>query len=121
MMYSIQLLRTKNRMRSIYGMYFGTIKMMSIRRRSCKLVDDNAKSNDKLDVENVPERVRPPRIAVIQQQKVLCVLQMQKIEWVPLDDTNYNNIEDVHAVSNPEAGTPLFDLTTENIDDLCDS
>ena len=108
-------------MSSIYGMYFGTIKMNSMHCRSCKLVDDNAESNDTQDVENVAERVRPLRIAVIQQQQALCVLQMQKIEWMSLDDIKYDNIEDVHVESDPEVGTPLFDPTTENVDNLCDS
>ena len=47
----------KNLMRSIYGMYFSTIKMMSMHHRSYMLVDDNAESNNTLDVENVAERV----------------------------------------------------------------
>ena len=47
----------KNLMRSICGMYFSTIKMMSMHHRSCMLVDDNAESNNTLDVENVAERV----------------------------------------------------------------
>ena len=50
----------KNWMCSICGMYFGTIKMMSMHCRSCNHVDNNAESNDILDVEkNVAERVRP--------------------------------------------------------------
>ena len=46
---------------------------------------------------------------------------MQKIEWMSLDDIKYDNIEDVHVESDPEIGTPLFDPTTENVDNLCDS
>ena len=44
-------------------MYFGTIKMMSMHRRSCKGADNNTENNDKSDVEeNVGERVKPLRI-----------------------------------------------------------
>ena len=112
----------KNRMCSICGMYFGTIKMMSMHRRSCKHVDDNADSNDTLDLEeNVAERVRPFRIASIRQQEVLCVLQMQEMERMSLHDIEYDNIEDVPVGKDPEVGTPLFDPTTENADDACDS
>ena len=46
---------------------------------------------------------------------------MQKIEWMSLDDINYGNIENVPAVNDPEVRTPLFDPTTENVDDVCDS
>ena len=38
----------KNWKCSISGMYFGTIKMMSMHRQSCKQVDDNAESNNTL-------------------------------------------------------------------------
>ena len=59
----------KNRMRSICGMYFATIKMILMHHRFCKHVHDNAESNDTLDVEeNVAERVRPLRIAVIRKR-----------------------------------------------------
>ena len=77
-------------------MYFGTIKMMSKHCWSCMHVDDNTESKDTLDVEqNVAERVRPLRIAAIWQQETLCVLEMQEIEWMALDDTEYGNTEDV--------------------------
>ena len=46
---------------------------------------------------------------------------MQKIEWMSLDDINYDNIEDVPAVNDSEVRTSLFDPTTENVDDVCDS
>ena len=95
---------------------------MPMHRRSCKHVDDNAESNGTLDVvKNVAERVRTLRIAVIRQQDVLYVLQMQKMESMCLDDIEYNNIEDVPVVKDPEVGTPLFDPTTKNVDDACDS
>ena len=77
------------------------------------LVDDNAESSNTLDVENVAERVI--------SRWTLCILQMQKIEWMSLDDINYDNIEDVPAVNDPEVRTPLFDPTTENVDDVSDS
>ena len=40
---------------------------------------------------------------------------MQKMEWMSLDDIEYDNIEDVPVVKNPEVGTPLFDPTMENM------
>ena len=105
----------KNRMCSICGMHFGTIKMISIHRQSCKRVDDNTESNGTLDVvENVAERVRPLPIAGIRQQEVLCILQMREMEWMSLDDIKYDNIEDVPVAKDPEVETPLFDTTTEN-------
>ena len=98
-------------------MYFGTIKMMSRHRRSC-----NVESNDTLDVEeNVAERLRPLRIAAIRQQEVLCVLQIQEMEWMFLDDIEYGNIEDVLVAKDPEVKILLFDPTTENADHACDS
>ena len=73
-------------------------------------VDDNTESSDTLDAEeNVAE------------QEVLCVLQMQEMEWMFLDDIEYDNIEDVPVVKDPEVRTPLFDPTTENVDDARDS
>ena len=38
-----------------------------------------------------------------------------------LDDIEYDNIEDVPVVKDPEVRTPLFDPTTENVDDARDS
>ena len=38
---------------------------------------------------------------------------MQEMEWMSLDETEYDNIEEV--------GTHLFDPTTRNVDDACDS
>ena len=47
---------------------------MSMHRQPCKDVDNNAESNNTLDVEkNVAERVRPLRIAAMQQQEALCL------------------------------------------------
>ena len=40
---------------------------------------------------------------------------MQKMGWMSLDDIEYDNIEDVPVVKNPEVGTPLFDPTMENM------
>ena len=57
----------------------------------------------------------------IAEQEALCVLQMQKMEWMSLDDTEYDNIEDVLVVKDPEVGNPLLDPTTENVDDARDS
>ena len=77
--------------------------------------------NNTLDVEeNIAERVRWLGIAAIQQQEALCVLQMQEMEWICLDEIEYNNIKDVSAVNDPEVRTPLFDPITENVDDACD-
>ena len=38
-----------------------------------------------------------------------------------LDETECDNIEDVPFVKDPEVGTHLFDPTTGNVDDACDS
>ena len=56
----------KNQMCLICWMYFGTIKVMPMHCRLFKHVDDNAESNETLDVEeNVTERVRPLQIGTI--------------------------------------------------------
>ena len=66
---------------SVCGMYFFTIKVMSMHHRYCKHVEDKAESSDTLDVgEKIAEIVIPLRIASIRQQKTLCVLQMQEME-----------------------------------------
>ena len=95
----------------ICRLYFGTIKMMSNHRQSCRGIDDSVENNDASDVEKVTERVRPLRIAAIRQQKALCVLRMQQIEWISLDDIECGNKEDVPAVKNPVVANPLFDAT----------
>ena len=46
---------------------------------------------------------------------------MQEMEWMSLDETEYDNIEDVPFVKGLEVRTHLFDPTTENVDDACDS
>ena len=46
---------------------------------------------------------------------------MQEMEWVSLYDIEYNNIEDIPVVKDPELGTSLFEPITENVDDACDS
>ena len=43
------------------------------------------------------------------------------MEWMSLDDIEYDNIEDVPVVKDAEVGTPLFDPATENVNDACDS
>ena len=104
-------------------MCFGTIKMMSKHRRSCNHVDDNTVSSDTLCgvEENVAERVRPLLIAAIRQQEAVCVLQMQEMEWMSLDNIEYDNIKDVPVLKDAEVGTPLFGPTKENVDDACDN
>ena len=47
-------------------------------------------------------------------------MQMQEMEWICLDEIEYNNIKDVSAVNDPEVRTPLFDPITENVGDACD-
>ena len=61
--------------------------MMSNNFQSCRRVDDNAESNDPSDVENVAKRVRLLQTAAIRQREALCVLWMQEMEWISLDDT----------------------------------
>ena len=95
--------------------FFGTIKMISNHRQSCRRVDNNAKSNDTSVVENFAERVRALRNAAIRQREVLCVFWMQEMEWMFLDGIQYNNIVDVPVVKSPVAGTPLFHPSTENV------
>ena len=46
---------------------------------------------------------------------------MQEMKWMSLDDIEYDNIEDVPVAKYLEVGTSLFDPTTENVDDVCDS
>ena len=57
---------------------------------------------------------------LLRSENCVCVLQMQEMEWMSLDDIEYDNIEDVHVVKDPKVGTPLFDPTTKNAD-ACDS
>lgn len=85
--------------------------------RYCKHVEDKAESSNTLDVgENIAEIVIPLRIASIRQQKTLCVLQMQEMEWMYMDGIEYNNIEDVPVVKHSVVRTPVFDPITENLD-----
>ena len=45
----------------------------------------------------------------------ICILLKQKMEWMSLDDIEYDNIEDVSVVKDPAIKEiPLFDPTTEN-------
>ena len=46
---------------------------------------------------------------------------MQSMEWMYLDDIEYNNIEDVHVVKDPVVRIPLYDPTTENVVNAGDS
>ena len=46
---------------------------------------------------------------------------MQEMEWMSLDNIEYDNIKDVPVLKDAEVGTPLFDPTKENVDDACDN
>ena len=97
-------------------MYFGTIKAMSVHRRSCS--DDNdAKSEEASDAEEgvASERVRHLRMGAIRQREALCVMQMQEMEWMSLDDIEYGDLEGILVVNDHEVGTPLFNTSTENL------
>ena len=97
----------KKRMCAQCGMYFCTVKAMPVHRRSCS--DDNdAKSEEASDSCVATERVRPLRIAAIRQREALCVMQMQEMEWMSLDDIAYDDLECISVVTDPEVGTPLF-------------
>ena len=112
----------KKRMCAKCGMYFGTIKVMSVHRRSCSDGND-AKSEKASDAEEsvATERVRPLRIAAIRQREALCVMQMQEMEWMSLDGIEYGDLEAIPVVNDPEVGTPIFNPSTENLDDSGDS
>lgn len=45
---------------------------------------------------------------------------MQEMEWMYMDDIEYNNIEDVPVVKDSVVRTPVFDPITENLDAACD-
>ena len=79
---------------------------MSNHRQSYRRADNNAESNDASDRADVSERVIPLRIATIQQRDVLCDLWMQQMEWMSLDDIEYDNIEDVLVVKDYMIRTP---------------
>ena len=69
---------------------------VSIRSKLCRSCsdDNDAKSEEASDAEEsvATKRVRPLRVAAIRQREPLCVMQMQEMEWMSLD----------------EVGTPLF-------------
>ena len=48
-------------------------------------------------------------------------MQMQEMEWMLLDDIEYDDLEGIHVVNDPEVGTPLFNPSTESLDDSGDS
>ena len=65
--------------------------------------------------------MRPQRIAARRQGELLCVLAMQELEWldiedVDFDDADVNELQDVHQV----AGTPVIEdrdpVWTDDID-----
>ena len=112
----------KIRMCAKCGMYFGTIKAMSVLRRYYR-EDNDAKSEEASDAEEsvATEIVRSLRIAVIRQREAICVMQMQEMEWMSLDEIEYDDLEGIPVVNDPEVGTPLFNPSTENLDDSDDS
>ena len=56
----------------------------------------------------IPRRVRPMRIAAVRQREALCVMQMQDMEWVSLDDIEDPELEGVPNFGDLESGTPVI-------------
>ena len=48
-------------------------------------------------------------------------MQMQEMEWMSLDDIEYDDLEGIPVVNDPANGTPLFNPSTENLDHSGDS
>ena len=77
----------KRRLCSSCGLYFGTIKPNTLHKASCRVTE--------VRTENVTERVRPMRIAARRQRELLCVMALQEMEWVSMDDVEGFDIENV--------------------------
>ena len=87
------------------GLYFGTIKSLNKHRRHCK----KPSSNQEIAEQQI--RVRPIRVAARRQRELLCVMEMQELEWHDIDDVDVDigedamqNVADVHY----GIGTPVF-------------
>ena len=93
----------KRRLCSSCGLYFGTIKANTLHKASCRVTE--------VRTENVTERVRPMRIAARRQRELLCVMALQEMEWVSMDDVDIEDfdIENVVDAENEIGGTPIID------------
>ena len=109
----------KKRCCKICGLYSGTIKSINKHQKDCvasrraSRVSGGSGASNSNEVEEeedalIPRRVRPMRIAAVRQREALCVMQMQDMEWVSLDDIEDPELEGVPNFGDLESGTPLI-------------
>ena len=59
----------------------------------------------------VLKKVRPKRVAARRQQKLLCVMASQEVEWHAIDDAEFeSNVEDIDQLF-PKSRTPIVTNT----------
>ena len=90
-----------------FGMDCGITRKTS-HQTACK----KCPGTEKVQAPNI--RVRPQRVAARRQNELLCLLEMQEMEWLPIDEVEIENVGDISLIRNATS-TPVMSMDRESV------
>ena len=92
------------------GRYFASITRRASHQAACERGSVEVPKD--LPVE--PVRIRPIRVAARRQKELLCVMGMQEMEWLAIDEVDVDSVDDIPLVHS-KSGTPILSSDPEPI------